>query len=265
MAADAPEWIIRGGESSRSNRERIKQEEPPPPRLDHPGTRGGGRSGLDHPGRSKQQEQPGEDQAGETAATPDRSIQGQVGVDTPDWNIRRTASSRNNRGRIKQEEPPPARTGASRDKWRKMPRSRSSRAKQEGKATTPGTRTAGEKGLAAQGTIVRGRSRRRSPRQLDWSGSNTKDHAREEHRSGAEDEAKEKQCSKDEAGPRGSGEADRGERPRGCRETGMRTRPMRGYEAMQRIRTKVKRRSTQEDEVEGMRRSGQEEEAKETP
>ena len=201
----------------------------------------------------------------EELPTPDWIIQGQGAADASDRNIRGGASSRSTRVTIKQEEPPPPRTGASRDKWWKTPRIGSSGAKQEGEATTPGTRTAGEKGPAAQGTIVRGGSSRRSPRQLDRSGSDTKDHAREEHCSRAEDEAGEMQCSKDEAWPRGSGEADRREGPRGCRETEMRTRPRRCREAMQRIRPKVKQWSTQEDEAEGMRRSGQEEEAEEKP
>ena len=33
VAADAPDWNIRGGESSRSYRVRYKQEEPPPSRT----------------------------------------------------------------------------------------------------------------------------------------------------------------------------------------------------------------------------------------
>ena len=150
------------------------------PELKHPGTGGGGRTGLEHPGSSKQQEQRGEEQAGGAAATPDWSIQGQEAADSPDWNIRGEASSRSNRERNNQEEAPPPRTGASWDKWRKTPWIGRSGAKQEGEATTPGTRRAGEKGPAVQGTMVRGGSSRRSPRRLNWSGSNTKDHAREE-------------------------------------------------------------------------------------
>ena len=94
---DAPDWIIRGGTSSRSrrppdwiiqeqvaadardwnirSRTRIrwgqnKKEQPKPhdskgrgkeygrPGLEHPGTSGGGRPGLEHPGRNKRQEPP---------------------------------------------------------------------------------------------------------------------------------------------------------------------------------------------------------------
>ena len=35
---------------------RTKKQEPPPPGLEHPGTNGGGRPGLDHPWQNKQQE-----------------------------------------------------------------------------------------------------------------------------------------------------------------------------------------------------------------
>ena len=164
-------------------------------------------------------------------------------VEVMDFPTARTGSSRDkrragiqersNRVRNKQEETPPLRTGSCRDKWRRTPRTatsgaeqatgvaspptgasrekrrktpriRSSGAKQEGEATTPGTRTAGEKGPDAQRRMVQGGSSRRSPRHLDWSGSNTKDHAREEHRSRAEEEAGETQTSKEVAGPRGS-------------------------------------------------------------
>ena len=174
VAADAPDWNIRGGASSRSNWERYKQEEPPPPRtassrdkwrrtprtgtsgaeqaagatgrgtsrrsrrhpgLHHPGTSGGGRPGLEHPGRSKQQEQPAEDQAGGASATPDWIIQQQVATDAPDWNIWGGASSRSNRMRYKQEEPPPPRTGSSRDKWRRTPRTGTSGAEQAAAGT----------------------------------------------------------------------------------------------------------------------------------
>ena len=84
VAADAPDWNIRGrtrirrspnkkeqpkpqdsnGRSKQAWRTgqehpgRNKQQEPPPPGLAHPGTSGGGCPGLEHPGRSKQQEPP---------------------------------------------------------------------------------------------------------------------------------------------------------------------------------------------------------------
>ena len=138
------------------------------------------------------------------------------------------------------------RTGASRDKWRKTPRIGSSGAKQEGEATAPGPIRAGKKGPDAQGTKVRGGSSRSSPRHRDWSGSNTKDHTREEHRSRAEEEAGEMPSSGDVAGPRGSGEADQRRRPRGCREMEMRTRP-----------------SVQEEEGEEKPRGSQDEEPEE--
>ena len=92
--------------------------------------------------RSKQQQEPGEDQAGGAAATPDWSNQGQVVEDAPDRIMRGKTRRRG-----------------------QNPRNTNSR----------------KKGPGAQGTIVRGGSSRRSPRHLDWSGSNRKDHAREEH------------------------------------------------------------------------------------
>ena len=84
VAADSPDWIIRGRtrirrsqskkehpkphDSSRPSKEgmrpgqeqagHIKQQEPPPPGLDHPGTSGGGRPGQKHQGRIKQHEPP---------------------------------------------------------------------------------------------------------------------------------------------------------------------------------------------------------------
>ena len=53
----------------------IKQQDPPPPGLDHPGTRGG---------QAPTKGASDADQAGGAAATPDWSIQGQVAEDAPD-------------------------------------------------------------------------------------------------------------------------------------------------------------------------------------
>ena len=105
-----------------STRVRYKQEEPPPPRTGSSRDKWRRTLGLEHPGWSKQQEQRGEDQAGGAAANPDWIIQGQVAADAPDWIIRGGASSRSGRVRYKQKELPPPRTGSSRYKWRRAPR-----------------------------------------------------------------------------------------------------------------------------------------------
>ena len=67
---------------------RTKQQEPPPPGLDHPGTSGG----LAPTKGATRAEQ-----AGGAAPTPDWIIQGQVAAGAPDQNIRGGASSRSRR------------------------------------------------------------------------------------------------------------------------------------------------------------------------
>ena len=186
---------------------------------------------------------------------PDWIIQGQVAADAPDLIIRgrtRIRRSKNKKeqqkphdskgrskvygrlggehsGRIKQQEPPPPRTGISRDKRRKAPRMRSSGAEQEGAATTPRAGSSGKKWPAAPGKIARGETGRATPQPPGWSiqgkvasrgegnerprpswssdgvmsGSNAKDNAMEMQRNGDEDEAEETQCSNEEEGIEG--------------------------------------------------------------
>ena len=67
---------------------RTKQQEPPPPGQEHPGTSGG-------PAPTKGATRI--EQGGGATATPDWIIQGQVAVGAPDWNIRGGASSRSGR------------------------------------------------------------------------------------------------------------------------------------------------------------------------
>ena len=170
-------------------------------------------------------------------------------------------------GRSKQQEPPPPGLVHPGARGRRRPGSDHPGQNKKERPQPRGTQTAREKWPAAQGKIVQGGSSRRSPRPLDRSGSNTKDqdHARGEHRSRAEEEAGEKQRSRDVAGPRGSGEAVQRERPRGCGEAEMRTRPRRRRETKTWKRPKEKQRSTPEDEGGGKRRSGHRDEAKEKP
>ena len=61
-----------------------KQQEPPPPGLDYPGTSGG---------QAPMTGVTGADEAGGAAATPDWITQRQEALDAPDWNIRGGASS----------------------------------------------------------------------------------------------------------------------------------------------------------------------------
>ena len=223
---------------------RTKEQEPPPPGLDHAGTRGG----QAHTKGANEG-----DEAGEAAATPDWINQGQVAADVPGLNIRGGASSRSRRppdwsiqGQVAEDAP-----------------DRIIRGKTSRRGHNPQDTISRGKVARCQCKIVRGGSSRRSPRPQDRSGSNTKDHAREEHRSLAENEVEEMKSSMDVAGPRGSGEAVQRGRPRGCREADKRRRPRRSREAMKRKRPKVKLRSTQVDEAEGMRRSGEKDKGEE--
>ena len=150
---DAPDRIIRGGPSSRSRRPQDKTIQ---------GQVAGRHPHKEQPGRNKEEELP-----------PPRT-----GSSRDKW---RRAPRTGTSGAEQAAGAAASRTGASRGKRKKTPRIASSGAKQEGEATTPRTQTAGEKGPAAQGKNVQGGTSGRSPRPLDRSGSNTKDHARGEH------------------------------------------------------------------------------------
>ena len=119
-----------------------KQQEAPPPGLEHPETSGG---------HTPTKGATGAEQAGGAAATPDWNIQGQVAVDSLDWNMRAGASSASRRPAdwsIREQVAEDAPERIIRGKTRRR-------------------RTAGERRPGAQGKIVRGGTSERSPRPPD--------------------------------------------------------------------------------------------------